>query len=450
MAVDLELRAALGGGQAVGGDVVDRLLAFLHARHVIGKRDALVCVGGREAQQFGQPLGVGVVLADTFFEQLPEVAPERCVLGLVGIIFAVGQRFEHAQHALGRALADCLHVAAFLQQLAAYVERQVGAVDDALDEAQVDRHQRLGVVHDEHALDVELDAAALVAIPQIERRLGRDVQQLRVFAAAFDAVVGVGQWVGGVVADLLVELLVLLFGDLALAARPQRSGLVDGRPFVLLDLLLGVGVPLFLLHQDGQRDVVRVLADDGLELPAGQKLLLALTQVQDDVGAALGAGDGLDLEVARTFGAPAHAFFGGGSGTAGLDSDAVGHDEAAVKAHAELTDQLRVFLLIALELGHEFTRTALGDGAQIGHGLFGAHADAVVADGDGLLVGVETQPHLEVGRVFIELGMIDGLETQLVAGIRRVGDQLAQEDFLVGIQRVGNEVQDLLDLGLKR
>ena len=38
---DLELRAVLRRRQRVGGDVVDRLLAFLHAPHVLGQRHAL-------------------------------------------------------------------------------------------------------------------------------------------------------------------------------------------------------------------------------------------------------------------------------------------------------------------------------------------------------------------------------------------------------------------------
>ena len=87
------------------------------------------------------------------------------------------------------AFADRLDVAALLQDFARHVERQVVRVDHALDEAQVRRHQLLGVVHDEDALHVELDAAAMIAVPQVERRVLRDVQQLRVFAAAFDAVV---------------------------------------------------------------------------------------------------------------------------------------------------------------------------------------------------------------------------------------------------------------------
>ena len=37
---NFQLRAVFRGGQGVGGDVVHRLLAFLHARFVIGKRDA--------------------------------------------------------------------------------------------------------------------------------------------------------------------------------------------------------------------------------------------------------------------------------------------------------------------------------------------------------------------------------------------------------------------------
>ena len=55
----------------------------------------------------------------------------------------------------------------------------------------------------------------------------------------------------------------------------------------------------------------------------------------------------------------------------------------------------------------------------------------------------------EVRRVFVQAGVVQGLEAQLVAGVRGVGDQLAQEDFLVGVQRMGDEVQQLGDFGLE-
>ena len=41
------------------------------------------------------------------------------------------------------------------------------------------------------------------------------------------------------------------------------------------------------------------------------------------------------------------------------------------------------------------------------------------------------------------------LEAQLVARIRRVGDQLAQEDLLVGVQGVDHQIEELLDFGLE-
>ena len=113
-----------------------------------------------------------------------------------------------------------LHVARLLQDLARDVERQVARVDDAAHEAQVRRHQLLGVVHDEDAPDVQLDAVALLAVPQVERRVLRDVQQLRVFVAAFDLGVHVGERRLEVVRDVLVELVVLLVGDLRSSAAP--------------------------------------------------------------------------------------------------------------------------------------------------------------------------------------------------------------------------------------
>ncbi|MNV60185.1 hypothetical protein D3C71_1526400 [compost metagenome] len=79
-----------------------------------------------------------------------------------------------------------------------------------------------------------------------------------------------------------------------------------------------------------------------------------------------------------------------------------------------------------------------------------AHADAVVGDGQRLGGLVEGHAHFEVGGVFKQRGVVQAFKTQLVAGVRRVGDQLAQEDLLVGIQRMGDQVQQLRYFGLER
>ncbi len=163
-----------------------------------------------------------------------------------------------------------------------------------------------------------------------------------------------------------------------------------------------------------------------------------------------GAVDGFDLEVARAAADPAHAFFGRQTRAARFHRDLVGHDEARVKAHAELADELGVLLLVAAELAHEVLGATLGNRAQVVDGLLLAHADAVVGDGQRLGGLVEAHAHFQVGGVFKQRGVVEALKPQLVAGIRRIGDQLAQEDFLVGIQRMGDQVQQLGHFGLER
>ena len=293
----------------------------------------------------------------------------------------------------------------------------------------------------------------MVALVQVERGARRDVQQLRVFGVALDLVVAPGQRVFEVVRQRLVEVVVLLGRDVLLGTRPQGAGLVDLFPFAGLHHVAGLAFlalfPLFLGHQDGQADVVGILADDALELVAVEVVQLVFAQVQRDAGAAAGFGDGFGAEIAGTAADPAHAFFGLEAGTARFHRDFVCHDEAGVETDAELADQLRIGLLVAGELADEILGAALGDGAQVVDGLLLAHADAVIGNGDGLGGLVDGDAHLEVGLVFVQRGVVERLESQLVAGVGCVADQLAREDVGVGIERMGDQVQQLCDLGLE-
>jgi len=68
------------------------------------------------------------------------------------------------------------------------------------------------------------------------------------------------------------------------------------------------------------------------------------------------------------------------------------------------------------------------------------HADAVVGDGERLGRRIKAHPDFQLAVVFVKAGVIERLEPQLVAGVRSVGDQLAQKDFGVGVQRVGDQL----------
>ena len=87
--------------------------------------------------------------------------------------------------------------------------------------------QLLGVVHDEDALDVELDAGLVVGLVEVERGLGGDEEEGGVFERAFGAGVEPEERVFRVAGDGLVELLVVVVGELGLGAAPQGAGGVD-------------------------------------------------------------------------------------------------------------------------------------------------------------------------------------------------------------------------------
>jgi hypothetical protein len=136
---------------------------------------------------------VGEVFADAFLEHAPEFLPELDVLLLLGGLFAVGQAFEQAEHLFHATAANRFDIARLLQDFTRDVERQIAGVDHPAHEAQVQRHQLLGIVHDEDAAHVELDAVAGGPLEEVERCPRRDVEQLRVFLLALDAGMDVRQ-----------------------------------------------------------------------------------------------------------------------------------------------------------------------------------------------------------------------------------------------------------------
>ena len=215
----------------------------------------------------------------------------------------------------------------------------------------------LGIVHDEHALHIQTNTVARLAVKQVKGRPRRDVEQLRVFLPALDAVVRVGERWLEIMTDIFVELVVLLFGDIGLGPRPQCARLVDRlqlcrcRGFLgVLDSLSGLGLRRLrrLGHQNRNGDVVGVFAQDGFELPIVEQLVLALAQVQHDFGAARGFLGWLQRVLAAALAHvafPAHGI--GGAGAARQHGHFVGNDERRIKTHAKLADHARVLGLVA-------------------------------------------------------------------------------------------------------
>ena len=123
-----------------------------------------------------------------------------------------GDALQLGQDLLDAGRADAGKHAVLLQNLAADVQREVFAVDDAADEAEVGREELFGVVQDEDALDVELDADLVLGLVEVKRRARRNEEERDVLQAALGAGVKPEERIFAVAGEALVELLVVLVG----------------------------------------------------------------------------------------------------------------------------------------------------------------------------------------------------------------------------------------------
>ena len=347
-----------------------------------------------------------------------------------------------------------------LEHLTGDVQGYVGRVHHALDKAQVVGQQIGAVLHDQHTAGVELQSLLIILGVEIIGRLAGDEQQRLIGDRALH---GDGEHSLGrhIVKELfLIELVVFLVAHLALAALPQGHHAVDGLHFLdVLVLGLVVGAALLAavgrhLHLDGVADIVGILADQLRKLVLLQKFGVVLPlgvglDVHDDVGAhavALRLGDGVAV---RAGGFPhprlVLAVF------LRDHSDGVGHHEGGVKAHAELADDVHLFVFLVL-LRHflaEAVGAGGGDNAQVVFQIFLVHADAVIRNGEGPRLGVRLEEDPEITAVHAHVLIRQRQIAQLVLGVAGVGDQLAQEDLLVRVDRVDHQVQQALGLCLK-
>ena len=356
-------------------------------------------------------------------------------------------------------VADQPQLAVLLQSLAADVQAQVLAVHHALDKAEVVGQQVGALVHDHHAGSVQRQALlVLLGVVVVGGAAGHE-QQRGVGGGALGAAGDDPQRIGVVVEVVLVEVVVVLLGHVLLVPLPDGHHAVDGlqlgvalvlRLVVLAGVLrLGLLAALLAVHGDGVADVVAVLFDQIHQRVLFQVLAVVvvfgvLFQHHDDVGARLallGLGQGVAFHAAGLPFPGLVAALG-----AGDDRDLAGHHKGGVEPDAELTDDVDVFVLV---LGLEVHAAGPGDGAQVLLQLLPGHADAVVADGQGAAVPVGGDMDVQVLLADAHRGVGQAFEIELVAGVRRIGDQLAQEDLAVGVDGIDHQVQKLFALGLK-
>ena len=268
--------------------------------------------------------------------------------------------------------------------------------------------------------------------------------------------------VGEVVEVRLVELVVFLIGHVGLAALPNGHHGIDGLALgVVLEfglvIVAGVfGLRLFArlvaIHGNGIAHVVAVLLDKVLQTPLGKVrvvffLVGVVFQRKDDIGAVPGALGFLDGVALNAVADPRPRLVA--AERAAHDAHLFGDHECGIEAHAELADDIHVVALGLVVFGLELERAGMGDGAQVLLELVFGHADARIAHGNGARVFVERRMNGQLIFGKLHVGVGEALEIELVHGVGRVGDKLAQEDFLIRVNRIDHEVEQLFTLCLE-
>mmetsp|Transcript_45227 Transcript_45227/g.81352 ORF Transcript_45227/g.81352 Transcript_45227/m.81352 type:complete len:444 (+) Transcript_45227:1069-2400(+) len=420
---------------------------------------------------------------DTQLQALAELLIELLV-----VVLLLGNLSEHLQALLHQVLLDHPQDLVLLKSLSGDVQRQVLRVHHALHHVQPLRHQLIAVVHDEDSAHVELDVVPLLfGLEEVKRRTARHEEQCPELQLTLNAEVLHCQVVLPVVGQGLVERGVLLVGHILRLAHPERLVLVQLLPLVahllhLLCLLFLLLLLLFLIHfldlglitllllllllfllrvshllllgllhiqLDGEADELTVLLHQVLKTTLLQELGLVLLQVADDLGATL------HLTVHHLC--------------------VLLHSEGTTSSR--LPDVLLIVVVLANhshlvsdQVGRVETDTELanhGDVATCGHGLhesLGArlgncakvvdelvlgHANARVLNGDGAVGLVWDDLDVEVRLSLNLLRISDGLVADLVQGIGGVGDQLAKEHLLVGVEGVDDQAHQLLDISIE-
>ena len=165
-----EVRAALGGFAVGRQQVIDFLLIRGHALDVIGQGRALALSVAERfvAQQFAEAsLWVKSVTTPSLMKAL--ILAVKLVVAL-RLLF--GALFQELQEAAGQHLVELLHQRGVLHRLARDVQRQIFAVDDALEKAQPIREKSLG-------FGLDQDFAAVEVAPRIRSCAMPSVSKLR-------------------------------------------------------------------------------------------------------------------------------------------------------------------------------------------------------------------------------------------------------------------------------
>ena len=380
---------------------------------------------------------LGAVVEGVALGEHAVVDEELEVVPLLLILLAV--LLEDAAQAVGDLLGDIgrdlLDVGVALEVAAADVERDVGRVDDAVEQRQELGDDALDVVGDEDLVAVELDLVALELDVGLD---AREVEDAGEREGVIDVEVDPEQGIVVHGEERVVELLVVLVLERRRRLRPEGLDAVDDVVLVGIDLL--AVLPLRLLAEDhGHGHKLAVLREQLLDGRFLEIVLAVVVDVEDDVGTAVGLLHPVDGVFGAAVAGPAHGV-AALAPALGDDLDLLAHHEGGVESETEMADDgLGLVLVLVEEVGD----AGEGNLVDVLVDLLGRHADAAVGDGERAGLLIEGDADGEVAQVAGEVAC-RGEGLHLLRGVHGVADHLAKEYLVVGIQKLLDDGEDVL------
>ena len=399
--------------------------------------DQLLVFGGREVFAVGilpqherlRLFSEFLIGEDSVLDEDFQVVPLLLEFGAHG----VEQLLQAVGHLARDVVRDLLDVRIALEIAARDVERDVGRIDHAVQQREVLRYDSFDLIRHVDLVGVELDLVLLNL--EVVADL-REVENARQVERIVDVQVDREERLFARRVELVVELLVLLFGDVGRLAHPQRIGVVDDVVLVGIDILAVLPL-LDLAEGDGNGQEPAVFAQQFLDFGRFGVLLGLFGEVQDDRRPAVVRLVALlHRELGRAVALPVHGFAALLVGS-GDDLHLVRDHERRVEPQTEVADDRLI-----LVLGHELLGAREGDLVDVAVDLVGRHADSAVGDREQPLVGVHRNADRQVAQFTLHFAARSQC-FEFLRGVDCVRHQFAQEDFVVGIEEFLDDGKDV-------
>ena len=357
-------------------------------------------------------------------------------------------------------LLDCicnqLEMTIVLQHFTGNIERKIRRINQTTYKTKVVRQQIGAFIHDQNTVGIQLKTLFIILGIEVKRSLCRNIEQRIIGNRTLYRGVNIPQRVFPAAKLFLEEIIVILSLEFGLCLLPerdhgiQRGQFLIGFPFGFLSASTFLSARTCHLHLDRITNIIGILTNQILQIVCIQELVIVfvlcvLLNVQRNYCAAFfffcrgnrKAINAIRLpKVSRlcTIGTRKHL-------------NLFGNHKCRIKTDTKLTNNINIGLLSVLFLKSK--GSGMRDRTKIVLHLFSSHTAAVVGDRQRacLLINIDTNRQIitqDAGFAGLSCMII-----QLISRIRCVGDQLAEKNFLMCIDRVDHQFQQSLGLSLK-